>query len=107
MSRATYWSGRARTGDSEAMSCLAPGHLSQCASGDCAWCRQSLAPSPPAAPELPEGWVTVARNQARREIAGDVCMPLVALKEILATQGLTIVDAKDRALLEEVKRNAR
>jgi hypothetical protein len=76
-----------------------------------------VAPSPPAAPELPEGWHTSAQrcwyenadtvavftgaHQLRVQYESCVStIPLAMLRVLLATQGLTIVDAKDRAVLE-------
>ena len=82
------------------MSCKAPAHISRCFGDTCAWCKVSPAPSPQ--PEMPEGdgWVKIATAQAERTIAGDVWMPLVALKAVLATRGLTIAGPAERAVLD-------
>ncbi len=54
-------------------------------------------PKPPAAPELPEGWSLSPYNDLWHL---GCCIDLNELRALLATQGLSIVDAKDRAVLE-------
>ena len=62
------------------------------------WRPGPFVPSPQ--PEMPEGWVKIATAQSERTIAGDVWMPLVALKVALAAQGLHVIDAKQKAVLD-------
>ena len=62
---------------------------------------QSVArPIAPAGDVEGDGWVKIATAQAERTIAGDVWMPLVALKAVLATRGLTIAGPAERAVLD-------
>ncbi len=98
------------------------------AEGRCLWpdkcAKREPAPSPPAAPELPEGWfphfdhfrhadarggcgvqfkagqLHVSEVYVNPEAPLGFSVPLAVLSAALATQGLTIVDAKDRAVLE-------
>jgi hypothetical protein len=95
-------------------------YVGRCNSSRCEACN------PPAAPELPDdnGWfcpqcgpLEWAPISAEDEIAGVLprpiidedgccagcgatCCEMAELRRLLATQGLTIVDAKDRAVLE-------
>lgn len=57
----------------------------------------------PAAPELPEGWKWHRHPHAGEPYAvhmHDVELTIEGFRALLATQGLTVVDAKDRAVLE-------
>jgi len=78
---------------------------------DCAVCRKDLmactCPMPPAAPELPDGWAwepDVGGFVRRFGKKTGFCVSVDMLRRLLATQALTIVDAKDRAVLEALER---
>ena len=75
-------------------------------------CPECAASSPPAAPELPEGWAFDTKTESfvwksnftsHRQLAS-LHISLERICALLATQGLTIVDAKDRAVLDGVAR---
>ena len=55
-------------------------------------------PSPPAAPELPDRLVLT--GYVRDTLGGDYFIYMDGLLALLATQGLSIVDAKNRAVLD-------
>ncbi len=61
-------------------------------------CGELAAPSPPAAPEMPEGWAAQPGQFINLRIG--FVISILKMRQLLAAQGLAIVDAKDRAVLE-------
>ncbi len=60
----------------------------------------------PAAPELPEGWECEHFDgQAQFCFEGDRHISLETIRALLATQGLSIVDEKDKDALETLLRD--
>jgi hypothetical protein len=64
-----------------------------------------------AAPELPEGWRVVYYRLAdtapwKWDHSSGAWIDLEGISALLASQGLSIVDAKDRAVLEEMLHNS-